>query len=399
MNLSIPLPRLRGMAVLTAFVAVIFLLTACSSSKKEDTKSTPSGGAASSAPTAKPADTKVVNGYSVCSADGAKELTGAGATFPFPLYSKWIDEYQKVCGTKINYQSVGSGAGIQQITAKTVDYGASDGIMTDAQEKDATAAGGPILHIPMTLAPVVVVVNLPGIAKNQLKMTPEVLSGIYLKTIKKWNDPALTAANPGVTLPNTDITVVHRSDGSGTTNIFTNYLSKVNQTWKDKVGAANSVEWPGDVGGQGNEGVAGQVKQLPGTIGYVELAYAKQNNLAYVQLKNKSGNFIEPTLESAAKAVDGVTLPDDMKVVVTDSTNAQAYPIVSFTWVLAYQNAADPAKGKALASYLWWSIHNGQPLGIPLDYPGLSPDAVKKAEAEILKLTCGGGPCLTKAAS
>jgi phosphate transport system substrate-binding protein len=385
----------RMFALVTAAVAVVFLSIACGGGAKDSgtsAKSTPGG------PT-NGANPKVAAGYAVCATGGSSELTGAGATFPFPLYSKWIDEYQKVCGAKINYQSVGSGAGIQQITAKTVDYGASDGIMTDAQEQAATAAGGPIIHIPMTMAPVVVVVNLPGIAKSQLKMTPEVLAGIYLKDIKKWNDSAITAINPGMSLPNADITVVHRSDGSGTTNIFTNYLAKVSTTWKDKIGAANSVNWPGDVGGQGNEGVAGQVKQLPGTIGYVELAYAKQNNLAYVQLKNKSGNFIEPTLDSSAKAADGVTLPDDMKIVLTDSTNAQAYPIVSFTWALAYVNAQDAAKGKTLAAYLWWSIHNGQQFGTVLDYPGLSADAVKKAEAEVLKLTCGGAPCLTKAAN
>jgi phosphate transport system substrate-binding protein len=197
-------------------------------------------------------------------------------------------------------------------------------------------------------------------------------------------------------LPNADITVVHRSDGSGTTNIFTNYLAKVSQEWKDKVGSANSVNWPGDVGGQGNEGVAGQVRQLPGTIGYVELAYAKQNNLAWVQLKNKAGNYVEPSLESAAKVAEGVALPDDLKIVLTDSSNAQAYPITGLTWILAYVNAADPAKGKALAHFLWWAIHEGEKLGAALEYPALAPDAVKKAEVQVQSLKCGAAACLSK---
>jgi phosphate transport system substrate-binding protein len=381
---------LRVAAIGGALFALLLLAVACSSSSDSDKSSQTSPGSG--------IDAKSIAGYSACPATGAStELTGAGATFPFPLYSKWVSEYQNVCTVKINYQSVGSGAGIQQITAKTVDFGASDGIMTDAQEQAATTAGGKILHIPMTLAPVAVVVNLPGVQKGQIKLTGDVLADIYMKKITKWNDAKIASTNSGVTLPNADITVVHRSDGSGTTNIFTNYLAKVSSEWKDKVGSANSVDWPGDVGGQGNEGVAGQVRQLPGAIGYVELAYAKQNNLAWVQLRNKAGTYLEPSLESAAKAAEGVTLPDDMKVVLTDSSNPQAYPIVSFTWVLAYVNAAEANKGKTLATYLWWAIHDGQKFGAALDYPALSADAVKKAEAQVLSLQCGGSPCLAKA--
>ncbi len=258
------------------------------------------------------------------------------------------------------------------------------------------AAGGPIAHIPMTLGPEAVVVNLPGLTANQLKLTPDVLADIYLKKITKWNDPRLTSINPGVPLPNADITVVHRSDGSGTTFIFTNYLSKVSPEWQTKVGFANTVNWPGDVGGQGNEGVAGQVKQLPGTIGYVELAYATQNNLVYAQIKNKAGNYVSPTLENAANAAAGITLPDDMKILVTDSSNAQAYPITGFTWVLAYANAQDANKGKTLAQYLWWAIHDGQKLSAAIGYAALPADAVKKAETQILALKCGAVACLSK---
>jgi phosphate transport system substrate-binding protein len=296
--------------------AVVFLVVACGGGDDEDKGTTGTGGATTGAPTAAAAagDGKTVAGYPSCAPTGAATaFTGAGATFPFPLYSKWISDYEKLCGAKINYQSVGSGAGIQQITAKTVDFGGSDGIMTDAQEQAAVAAGGPIMHIPMTSGAVAVVVNLPGINRGQLKLAQDVVADIYLKKITKWNDARITATNAGVPLPNADITVVHRSDGSGTTFIFTNYLSKVSPEWADKVKFGTSVNWPGDVGGQGNEGVAGQVKQLPGAIGYVELAYAKQNNLPWAQIKNKAGNFVEPTLAGTTKAAEGITLPDDMK--------------------------------------------------------------------------------------
>jgi phosphate transport system substrate-binding protein len=377
-------------AVAAVLAGAAILLAACGSSSSSS--STPSG--------AKPtggADVNTVAGYAKCPAVGSSgSLSGAGATFPFPLYSKWIDQYGKECNVRIDYQSVGSGAGIQQITAKTVDFGASDGIMSDAQEKAASDAGGPIIHVPMTLGPEAVVINLPGIGANQLKFTPDILADIYLKKITKWNDQRLTSINAGVSLPNAGITVVHRSDGSGTTFIFTNYLSKVSPEWQSKVGFANSVDWPGDVGGQGNEGVAGQVKQLVGSIGYVELAYAQQNNLVFAQMKNKAGNFVSPTLDNASNAAAGITLPDDMKVLITDSANPQAYPITGFTWVLAYVNAQDAAKGKTLASFLWWAVHDGQKLSSTIGYAGLPADAVKKAEVEILQLKCGGAACLAK---
>ena len=290
-------------------------------------------------------------------------LTGAGATFPAPLYTKWFDEYFKLTGVKMNYQAVGSGAGINQITAGTVDFGASDGIMTADQQAEAEAAGGPILHIPMTSGAVAIIYNLSGISSGQIKLTGDVLAKIYLKTIKNWNDPQITALNPGLNLPNTPIAVVHRSDGSGTTYIFTNYLSKVSTDWSTKVGNATSVNWPGDIGGQGNAGVAGAVQQTPGAIGYVELAYAEQNKLPWVLLKNAAGNYEAPSLAGTTKATEGVTLPDDMKVMITNSTNPDAYPICGFTWILAYVNQKDQAKGQALVNMLWWAIHDGQQYG------------------------------------
>ena len=323
-------------------------------------------------------------------------LNGAGATFPAPLYTKWFDEYNKLTGVKINYQPIGSGGGISQITEGTVDFGASDGIMTDNQTANAIAAHGPILHIPMTSGSVAIIYNSTGIGTGQLKLTGDALANIYLKKITKWNDPAIAALNAGLSLPDTSIAVVHRSDGSGTTFIFTNYLSKVNTEWKDTVGNATSVSWPGDIGGQGNAGVAGQVKQIPGAIGYVELAYALQNNIPYATLKNAAGNYISPSLTSTTKAAEGITLPDDMKVLITNSPNPDAYPIVGFTWILAYVNQSDKDKGTVLVNMLWWAIHNGQQYTTPLDYAPLPAVAVTKAENEILSIKYQGQPLLQR---
>jgi phosphate transport system substrate-binding protein len=323
-------------------------------------------------------------------------LNGAGGTFPAPLYTKWFDEYYKITGVKINYQAVGSGAGISQITAGTVDFGASDAIMTADQQSKAEAAGGPILHIPMTSGAVAIIYHLSGITSGQIKLTGDVLAKIYLKTITTWNDPQITALNPGLNLPNTPIAVVHRSDGSGTTYIFTNYLSKISTDWSTKVGNATSVNWPGDIGGQGNAGVAGQVQQIAGSIGYVELAYAVQNNLPWVLLKNAAGNYEAPSLAGTTKATEGITLPDDMKVMITNSANPDAYPICGFTWILAYVNQTDQAKGLALVNMLWWAIHDGQQYATPLNYAPLSSVAVAKAEAEILSIKYQGQPLLTR---
>ena len=321
-------------------------------------------------------------------------LDGAGGTFPAPLYTKWFDVYYQKTGDKVNYNAIGSGGGINQITAGTVDFGASDAIMTADQQKAAEAAGGPILHIPMTSGAVAITYNVQGIASEQIKLTGDVLANIYLKKITTWNDPAIVALNPGLSLPNTAIAVVHRSDGSGTTYIFTNYLSKVSDQWKTQVGNATSVQWPGDIGGQGNAGVAALVQQTPGAIGYVEQAYAEQNKLPWVLLKNAAGNYEKPSLGGVTKATIGVPLPDDMKVMITDSSNPDAYPIAGFTWILAFVNQKDKAKGTALVNVLWWAIHDGQQYGVALDYAPLSTDAVKKAETEIRSITYQGQPLL-----
>lgn len=313
-----------------------------------------------------------------CPKQGVKELTGAGATFPYPLYSKMFDEYNKECGVRVNYQSIGSGGGIRQLQQMTVDFGASDGIMTNEQKKEAK--GGKVLHVPTVAGAVVVAYNIPGTSKEQIKLTPDVLADIYLKKIAKWSDPRIKVLNPNLKLPDQDIAVIHRSDGSGTTFIFTSYLSKVSTDWKDKVGNATSVNWPGDVGGKGNEGVANSVKQIPGSIGYIELAYAEQNKIPYAQLRNKAGKFIEPSLDSAAKAADVKDLPDDMEVMITDSSNPEAYPISGFTWLLLYANQTDAAKGDAVAQLAWWMIHQGEKYAKPLGYAPLQGTAVKKAE-------------------
>ncbi len=326
----------------------------------------------------------------------AMSLNGAGGTFIAPLATKWFDVYAKISGVKVNYQAVGSGGGIKAITDGTVDFGESDGIMTDEQIAAAEAAHGPILHIPMTSGSVAITYNLSGVPSGTLKLTGEVLASIYLKKITRWNDPAITALNPGVSLPDQDIAVVHRSDGSGTTFIFTNYLSKVSADWQSQVGNATSVNWPGDIGGEKNAGVAGQVTQIPGAIGYVELAYAIQNNLPWVLLKNAAGNYIAPSIEATTAAAQGVDLPDDMKVMITNSTNPDAYPIAGFTWVLAYVNQTNASTGLALVNMLWWAIHDGQQYDAALDYAPLSAAAVQKAEVLIEQIRYNGQPLLQK---
>jgi len=323
-------------------------------------------------------------------------LNGAGATFPAPLYTKWFDEYNKLTGVKVNYQPIGSGGGISQITESTVDFGASDGIMTEAEQAKAESKSGPILHIPMTSGAVAVIYNIAGIGSGQLKLTGSVLADIYLKKITRWNDPAITAINPDLKMPDAAIAVVFRSDGSGTTYIFTNYLCKVSPGFKSGIGNAKSVKWPGDIGGQGNAGVAGQVQQIPYSIGYVELAYAEQNKLSWASLKNASGNFIEPSLESTTRAAEGIELPDDMKVMLTDSSNPEAYPIVGFTWILVYVNQKDKTKGEALAKMLWWAIHDGQKYTEPLLYASLADAVVAKAETAILSIKFEGQPLITR---
>ncbi len=310
-------------------------------------------------------------------------INGAGATFPYPIYSKWFDEYSKVNpGVLFNYQSIGSGGGIKQITAKTVDFGASDGPMTMDQ---MTAAPGRIYHIPTVMGAVVIAYNLQGVDKG-LKLSGDVLADIYLGKITQWNDPRITEQNAGVTLPSNSIIVVHRSDGSGTSYIFTDYLSKVSGEWKGKVGKATSVNWPLGLGGKGNEGVAGMLKQTPGGIGYVELAYAKENNLPYAFMKNASGAYIEPTLDSTSKAADGAVIPDDFRASVTNSPNPEAYPISSFTWLLIYKQMDDPVKGKAIVDFIKWAITDGQKYTTDLDYAPLPANVVQMIQAKLDKV-------------
>ena len=328
----------------------------------------------------------------------ATSLTGAGATFPQPLYSQWFSEYATLTGVKINYNGVGSGAGITAITNGTVDFGASDALLTDAQLAAAQAAYGTLVTVPMTADAVCIVYNLSGISAGQLKLTGDVLANIYLGTITKWNDPAIVALNPGLNLPNTTITTAHRSDGSGTTNIFTNYLAKVSSQWVSTIGGtgySTSITWPTDakgtgVGASGNAGVAGAVQNTPNAIGYVGLAYALQNNLAYALMKNASGAYITPSVASATAAANGFTLPDDMRIMVTNSSDPAAYPIVGFTWLLVYANQTGQAKGKAIVNFLWWAIHDGQKDNPGLYYVQLSSAAVAKAEVLVKSIKYQG---------
>jgi phosphate transport system substrate-binding protein len=304
---------------------------------------------------------------------GAKAtLTGAGATFPYPIYSKWFSDYATETGVKINYQSIGSGGGIRQMQEQTVDFGATDAPMSN--DEMAKAKGGPVLHFPTVLGADVVTYNLPGLT-SRLKLTGPVLADIFLGKVKKWNAPAIAALNPGVSLPGTDILVVHRSDGSGTTYIFTSYLTAVSPAWKAGPGAGKEVAWPAGLGGKGNEGVSGQVKQTPGSIGYVELAYAKQNGLAYALMQNAAGQFVEPSLESitsaAAAIADTVSDNSDYRLSVINPNGATAYPISSMTWLLIYQNQTDAAKGRALVDFLRWAYEKGQGSAPALDYAPL----------------------------
>lgn len=332
-------------------VAAAALLAACS---KEGSNATP--------------DSANISGTAGSSAN----LTGAGATFPYPIYSKWFSDYATAAGVKINYQSIGSGGGIRQLSEQTVDFGASDAPMTD--EEIGKAKGGPILHFPTVLGAVVVTYNLPGLTAP-LRLTGQVLADIFSGRVKKWNAPAIAALNPGVTLPDLDILSVHRSDGSGTTYIFTSYLTAVSPSWKAGPGAGKEVAWRAGLGAKGNEGVAGQVKQAPGSVGYVELAYAKQNRLAYASIRNPAGQYVEPSIESITAAAGAIadTLSDnsDYRVSIINTSGANVYPISSMTWILLYQNQSDAAKGRALVDFMRWAYETGQKDAPSLDYAPL----------------------------
>jgi phosphate transport system substrate-binding protein len=309
---------------------------------------------------------------STASSGGGVDLTGAGATFPYPIYSKWFSDYAQKTGVKINYQSIGSGGGIRQLSEQTVDFGASDSPMSD--DEMSKAKGGPVLHIPTVLGADVVTYNLPGVTQP-LKLTADVIAGIFMGTIKKWNDTRIASLNTGVSLPNQDILVVHRSDGSGTTYIFTDYLTTTVPAWKTGVGKGKEVKWPVGVGAKGNEGVAGQVKQTPGSIGYVELAYAKQNNLPIAAIRNQSGQFVAASVPAVTAAAAGVAakLPanTDYRLSIVNAPGADSYPISSFTWILVYQHQRDETKGKKLVDFLNWALTDGEASASALDYAPL----------------------------
>jgi phosphate transport system substrate-binding protein len=326
---------------------------------------------------------------------GSVDLTGAGATFPYPLYSKWFSDYATESGVRINYQSIGSGGGIRQLSEGTVDFGASDSPMTD--DEMAKTKGGKVLHVPTVLGAVVVAYNLPEV-QQPLKLTGPVLADIFLGRITKWNDARIAQLNAGVTLPATDILVVHRSDGSGTTYIFSDYLAAVSPTWASAPGRGKELKWPVGLGAKGNEGVSAQVKQLPGAVGYTELAYARQNQLPVAAIQNKSGSFVTPSAETitaaAAGAMEQMGPGSDYRISVANAAGANAYPIASFTWLLVYETPADAEKGKKVQAFLKWALTTGQQSAAALDYaplpPALAQQLVQRIDAMGAGAAAGG---------
>lgn len=359
---------------LFAAISLVALTAGCS---KTD------GGAGDALPGSKGAAAK---------AAGSASLTGAGATFPFPLYTKWIDAFTKgKPDLKINYQSIGSGGGIRQITERTVDFGASDAPMTDEQLSKAPG----IVHIPTCLGAVVLIYNLEGVPSG-LKITSDAAAGIFLGKIKQWDDPLLQKENPEVKLPSKSIASVHRSDGSGTTKIFVDYLSAVSPEWKAGPGAGTSVNWPSGLGAKGNEGVSGQVSSTPGAIGYVELVYAAQNKLSYASLKNPAGKFVAPTLESITAAGSSALsrMPEDFRISIANAEGEAAYPISGFTYLLVHKEQKDAAKGKALVDFIKWAVHDGQKLTKDLHYAPLPEELVKKVDAKLAEIVGPDGKTL-----
>jgi phosphate transport system substrate-binding protein len=322
------------------------------------------------------------------SASAETNLNGAGATFPNPIYQKWFNEYHNTHkDVQINYQSIGSGGGIQQLTSGTVDFGASDGPMTDEQ---LSKVSGKVFHIPTVLGAVVPMYNINGV-NTELKFTGDVLADIYLGNIKNWNDPRLAKSNPGVKFPDEDIVVVHRSDGSGTTYIFTDYLSKVSSAWRDKVGKGTSVNWPAGLGGKGNEGVSGMVKQTEGSIGYVELIYAVSNKMSYGTVQNAAGSFVKASLESVTAAAGSVKdMPEDFRVSITNAPGKDAYPISSFTWLLVPAEWTDAGKEKAFVDFLTWMVDKGQTMTSALEYAPLPKNVAAKVKARIKEVKVKG---------
>ncbi|MFQ5847936.1 MAG: phosphate ABC transporter substrate-binding protein PstS [Candidatus Methylomirabilales bacterium] len=327
-------------------------------------------------------------------AGAAMLINGAGATFPFPIYSKWFWQYRQVDpSVKFNYQSIGSGGGIRQIIARTVDFGASDAPLSDAELQKAPST---LLHIPTVMGAVVVIYNLKGTGKG-LKLTAAVLADIFLGKITRWNDARVSKLNPRVSLAGADVIVVHRSDGSGTTSIFTDYLSSVSPEWKEKVGHGKSVKWPVGLGGKGNEGVAGQVRNTRGAIGYVELAYAEQNKLSYAAIQNTAGHFVAPSLKttSAAAAGAAATMPADFRISLVNQPGKHSYPIAGFTWILVYQQQQHCNRGRKIVEFLWWATHEGETYAPELLYAPLPDKVVRMVETTLKTVTCKGKRLLT----
>ena len=360
-------------STLFALAAVGFVSVACSGG--ESRRTSDSAAASASLATA---------------SSGGVDLTGAGATFPYPIYQKWISDYTAKTGIKVNYQAIGSGGGIRQLSEGTVDFAGSDAPMTD--EEMAKAKGGPVVHIPTVLGAVVLTYNVPDLTQP-LNLSGDVIADIFLGKITKWNDSRLTSLNPGAKLPAKDILVVHRAEASGTTYIFSDYLTAVSPAWASGPGKGKELKWPVGLGGKGNDGVSGQVKQTPGTIGYVELAYANQNKLPVARVKNAAGQFVGPTIESitaaAAGAVEKLPPNTDYRVSIVNAPGGQTYPISSFTWLLVYQRQTDAAKGKKLVDFVRWALTEGEGAAAALDYAPL-PEPVSKQLLEKLASIQGG---------
>ncbi len=376
-------------ALATAVIALAACGSADTGTSSSGAASTPGATALCQGTTAKPGYT---NGLPVQS-NAAKSLSGAGSTFIAPMLSAWTSTYAQQYGVQVAYQSIGSGGGIAQVQAGTVDFGDSDAYMKDA---DIAKAKGPILQVPLVLAPVVVTYNLTGVSKG-LKLDGETIGKIFAGVITSWNDPVITRQNPGVTLPSLPIATVHRSDGSGTTDIFTDYLTKESPTWVTTLGGATksrgkTVAWPNGIGGKGNEGVSGAVQQTQGSIGYVELGYALTQNLPYANVKNKAGSYIEPCVQTVLAATNGVTYPDDLRFDLTDASDPHAYPITGLTWSLIYQNQTDPAKAAALVNFFSWVLTTGQDQTIALNYTPLGKDLQQRCIAQLKKMTLNGQP-------
>ena len=395
--------KLKGKALfsIAAALATVSALTlaACGGTSSSDKTSTaaagkPTAGATTAPSTGSPA----AGGGTIASnvgKDDKAQLTGAGATFPNPLYTRWFSDYKSSIapGVQVNYQSIGSGGGIQQITAETVDFGATDAPMSDAE---LAKLPGPIQHVPTTLGAVVVTYNLEGVSAP-LKLDGATIAGIYLGKITKWNDPAIADQNAGVTLPSADIVVVHRSDGSGTSYVFTDYLSNVSPEWKAGPGTSKNPQWPEGVGGQGNEGVSQQVKNNKNSIGYVELVYTIQNKLPAADVKNEAGEYITPSTDSTSLAAQGVSLPSDYRASIVNSPTKGAYPISSFTYILLYKDQSDAKKGTALVDLLWWAVHDGQETTSELGYAPLPASVVATVEKTLTTDITSGGQSLLKA--